>query len=203
MSGLRERKKDRTRDQLARAAIVLFIERGYEATTVEEIAARVEVSPRTFFRYYPAKEDVILDLLHAGVVDLTEGLRHRPADEQLSVALRAATHQWAERAAEHADELLLLVRVTQAAPVLRTRLDQAKRDNLEQLERVVAERLGAATDGDPRPGLVVALLGCVIGSAIERWSADGGTRRLTEYVDTGLDMLESGIPCAPRGRARR
>jgi AcrR family transcriptional regulator len=195
MSGLRERKKDRTREQLARAAIALFIERGYEATTVEDIAAQVEVSPRTFFRYFPAKEDVVIDLLQAGVLDLTEELRHRPADETLPVALRAATHQWAEQAAGRSGEMLQLMRVTQAAPVLRTRLEQAKRDHFEQLEGIVAARLQADPARDPRPRLVVALLGCVISSAIERWSEDGGEQDLVRYVDTGLDMLESGVPC--------
>src|SRR5918994_275367 len=58
--GLRERKKQRTRQALRQAAVRLFLERGFEATTIADIAAAAEVAPRTFFSYYPTKEDVVL-----------------------------------------------------------------------------------------------------------------------------------------------
>src|SRR5579875_1799092 len=73
------RRKERTRRELAEAATRLFLERGYDATTVEEIAAAVEISPRTFFRYFPAKGDIVTALARMSLEDLVEVLRERPA----------------------------------------------------------------------------------------------------------------------------
>ena len=65
--GLRERKKRRTRQALRQAAVRLFLERGFEATTIADITAAADVAPRTFFSYYPTKEDVVLDDRFQGV----------------------------------------------------------------------------------------------------------------------------------------
>src|SRR6476646_1972874 len=115
---LRERKKQQTREGLASAAVELFIERGFDATTVEDIAAAADVSPRTFFRYYPTKEDV--------VVDLVERLAARPADEPLGRALREAARGWADLSPEESARLLMLSRVLHASPCLQPRLDQQR-----------------------------------------------------------------------------
>src|SRR3954465_3748234 len=87
--GLRERKKERTRDQLAAAACELFIEHGYDGTTVEDMAAEVEASPRTFFRYSPHKCAVAVEILRTAGLDLVETFNARPATESLTVSLRA------------------------------------------------------------------------------------------------------------------
>jgi AcrR family transcriptional regulator len=76
---LRERKKARTRDRLVAEAIRLFVERGYEETSVEEIAAAADVSPRTFFRYFPTKADVALADLPLRLQALREALTDTPA----------------------------------------------------------------------------------------------------------------------------
>src|ERR1035438_9725222 len=89
--GLRERKKARTRASLREHALRLFREQGYQATTVEQIAAAAEVSPSTFFRYFPTKEDVVLqDDLD---VRMLEALERQPADLGPVAALRAATRE--------------------------------------------------------------------------------------------------------------
>src|SRR6184192_2770214 len=89
--GLRERKKAKTRAAIQQHALRLFTEQGYDATTVEQIAAAAEVSPSTFFRYYPTKEDVVLydeydPIFYQKVLD-------RPADEPPMVALHAAMRE--------------------------------------------------------------------------------------------------------------
>src|SRR6202034_2482946 len=86
--GLRERKKARTRAAIRQQALRLFRERGYSATTVEQIAAAAEVSPATFFRYFPTKEDVVLQ----DDMDLVtlEALEAQPAGLGPIAAMRSA-----------------------------------------------------------------------------------------------------------------
>ena len=192
--GLRERKKERTRDELAAAAISLFTAQGYDHTTVEDIAAAADVSPRTFFRYYPTKEDVVLSLLQAGAVDLQGELAGRPAGEPLAQALRAATRSWARLGDQRAHNLLQLMRVIAAAPSLRARLDDERRRKLAELAELIARRIGADPGRDPRPALIARLTGQVVVDAMERWSADGGVHELADYLDTGFDLLADGLP---------
>src|SRR5256714_941819 len=91
ISGLRERKKQRTRDALVDAAFALFRRKGFEATTIDEIADAVDVSPRTFFRYFESKEDVALTLLDLQFSTIYEEFAARPAHEPVLTALRHAT----------------------------------------------------------------------------------------------------------------
>src|SRR5580693_4380332 len=91
--GLAERKKARTRRQLAEAAAELFYERGYAATTIDDIAAAVDLSPRTFFRYFPTKEDLVVALGATSLDLFLDALRNRPLEESLQVAVREAVRQ--------------------------------------------------------------------------------------------------------------
>lgn len=202
---LRESKKQQTREGLAAAAIDLIIERGFDATTVEDIAASVQVSPRTFFRYYPTKEDVVVDLLRAGVVDLVQRLAARPADEPLPTALREAAMGWADLDEERATRLLKLSQVLSSSPCLQPRFDRQRQVGLKELEHEVATRLeahGSAGSGptavDCRPQLIVTLVSAVLSDAVARWSDDGGRQPLTGFVQEGFDLLVSGLPAVTR-----
>src|SRR5690348_3677843 len=86
--GLRERKKQRTRDALVRAALELFATHGYERTTVDDIAAAVDVSQRTFFRYFASKEEVAFFVPRLAESRVVEAVRGRPAGEAPLEALR-------------------------------------------------------------------------------------------------------------------
>src|SRR6476620_8257 len=88
--GLRERKKQRTRSALIDTALDLFLSRGYEATTIDEIVAAVDVSQRTFFRYFAGKEDVALSRLAEYDERFVAALAGRPAAETPVAALTAA-----------------------------------------------------------------------------------------------------------------
>src|ERR1041384_4302319 len=81
VEGLRERKKQRTRRTIASEALRLFAERGYEETTIADIAEAADVSPRTFFSYFPSKEDVVFAEIDERLAEVREGVARRPAGE--------------------------------------------------------------------------------------------------------------------------
>ena len=83
-TGLRERSKARRREAIVRAAMELFAERGYDATTVADIAAAAEVAPRTVAMYFPSKQDIAMSRFSEVVGTLTDALRHRGPDERVT-----------------------------------------------------------------------------------------------------------------------
>jgi AcrR family transcriptional regulator len=105
--GLRERKKQRTREQIIEAAMSLFAERGYHATTIAEIAEAAEVAPRTFFSYFPSKEAVVFHNVDHELDGLASALRDRLPGETAFDALRRWIDSMFDRWTDHEDEALL------------------------------------------------------------------------------------------------
>ena len=176
METLRERKKQRTRDALLRAAVELFTTRGYEATTVDDIAEAVEVSQRTFFRYFAGKEEAALALQELAVGRFVEAVRERPADEAPMQALRQAVlegwdtlHEVIE-AVVPVELYLRMYRVIESTPVLLAAHLRRNEETEDTIARVLAEREGLDVDADPRPRLAVALFGGVMRVTERRWS---------------------------------
>ncbi|MDT7591250.1 MAG: hypothetical protein QOH45_781, partial [Pseudonocardiales bacterium] len=87
--GLRERKQERQRAELVAVGIQLFAQRGFDATTVDEVAEAAGVSRRTLFRYFGTKGDIVMDWARGTTAMLTEALRRRPLDEHPMVSLHA------------------------------------------------------------------------------------------------------------------
>src|SRR6266852_4291227 len=142
--GLRERKKLKTKEAIQREALRLFQEQGYEATTIEEIAAAAEISPSTFFNYFPTKEDVVLFDAYDPVA--IRMFLERPKDEPLNVGLREVLKNLA--AVFERDERMILARgrLFLEVPELRARLwDEAERTQLLILD-LLAERTGRRRD---------------------------------------------------------
>jgi AcrR family transcriptional regulator len=188
--GLRERKKARTRESIRDHAFRLFREQGYGATTVEQIAEAAEVSPSTFFRYFPNKEDVAL----ADDLDplLLESFRAQPPELSQVAAIRAAIRSVL---AETPPEVLERDRERQAVvfatPELRARTLDAAVAMVRMLAEVIAERTGRKPDDLE----VLALAGAVIGAAIAAFaaSADDPDAELFARVDETLRALETSI----------
>src|SRR5688572_15949138 len=100
-TGLRERKKQQTRQAIHRAAMKLFAERGFEATTIADIAAAADIAPRTFFSYFASKEEAVFPKFEPMYADFDRTLRERPPGTTALDALR----QWIAMAAEHFPDL--------------------------------------------------------------------------------------------------
>jgi AcrR family transcriptional regulator len=192
--GLRERKKARTRAAIREHALRLFRERGYSATTVEQIAEAAEVSPATFFRYFPTKEDVVLqdDL---DIVTLA-ALQAQPAGLSPIAAFRAAAA--AARQQLTPDDLSRFTettRLTLTVPEIRARaLDELIRTNTV-IATAIAMRAGRSADDCAVRNLAGAIIG-VIMAATMPWQADsdGDIGVMFDRIDAGLAHLEAGLP---------
>ncbi len=189
--GLRERKKARTRALIQEHALRLFREQGYAETTVEQIAEAAEVSPSTFFRYFPTKEDVVLYDPFDPV--LIEAFRAQPAEMSPIAAIRAAMRavlgtalgEWVAQQQERADLIL-------SVPELRRRMLDEFVTTMEPFAEAVGERAG-------RPGSdfeVRNLVGAVVGVGLVAWLS-GAAEPNGDYLalmDAAMAHLEAGLP---------
>jgi AcrR family transcriptional regulator len=151
--GLRERKKRKTRDTITKVALDLFADRGYEQTTIAEIAEAAEVSPRTIFAYFPSKEDILFCDLPATQERLAEALRERPAGATTLDVLR----EFIAGSLAPDRNRLLRKRVVATNETLR-RNERARFAPFERLiVEAIAEDLHAGPD-DIRPQIVGAAL---------------------------------------------
>jgi AcrR family transcriptional regulator len=170
--GLRERKKIQTRLALARAAMSLFEERGYDATTVDDIAAAANVSRRTFFRYFPSKEDVFIVDPGGKLEALHVALAHGPADEPTIAALRRGVTALVSTYFEP-DLVRAEARVAYREPAVAAAALAYQVRWEESLAREVAVDLGVDVDRDPRPRIVAHTTVAVLRAGVAAWLQDG------------------------------
>ncbi|MFF8415924.1 TetR/AcrR family transcriptional regulator [Streptomyces sp. NPDC015680] len=189
--GLRERKKLRTRIAIRQAAYRLIAEQGYEATTVEQIAAAAEVSPSTVFRYFPAKEDIVLTDEYDGV--LATALRGRPAGEPPLESLRHVLAEvLAEFLATGEQELRQRTRLMVEVPAVRARTAGSMSDTAGAL----ADALAARTGREPGDLAVRVFVAAVLGTLREVtlcWGEQGQEGDLVAMTGRALDILEGGL----------
>ncbi|MBW5482377.1 TetR/AcrR family transcriptional regulator [Streptomyces bambusae] len=194
-AGLRERKKRRTRDALLRAALVLFVSQGYEQTTVDEITEAVDVSQRTFFRYFANKEEAAFAVQDLVEQHFVAALRARPAAEGPLLAMRnAVLCSWAtvgEAIAEMVpvDLYMRTYQLIESTPALLAVHLRRSTELEEKIARLIAEREGLDVEADPRPRVAVAAFSGVMRVTGRLWGQGEDTsveaiRRLTErYLD--------------------
>ncbi|MEU9139628.1 TetR family transcriptional regulator [Streptomyces sp. NPDC048404] len=208
--GLRERKKQRTRDALLRAALELFTTQGYERTTVDEITEAVDVSQRTFFRYFAGKEDAALFLQRLSEAHFIDAVRERPLHEAPLEALRRAVLESWDTIGEAIEEVVPIelhmrtYQLIESTPALLAVHLRRSEEIEEEIARLIAEREGLDVDTDPRPRIAVAVFGGVMRVTGRLWGAGEDTsvqaiRELTAaYLDhVGPALAEKWGP-APR-----
>jgi AcrR family transcriptional regulator len=190
-SSLRERKKAKTRAAIQQQALRLFHEQGYAATTVEQIAAAVEVSPSTFFRYFPTKEDVVLyDDLDPLFFAAFEA---QPPELTPIQAMRGALHLvFAGLSGEEMEQQQVRTELILEVPELRMRMLDQFANLVDLLAELVGKRVGRSAN-DFR---VRAFSGALMGTLLAPILADlQGT--LSDYIaqmEDSLDFLEAGLP---------
>jgi AcrR family transcriptional regulator len=196
-SGLRERKKLATRAALHEAALRLVAERGLDRVSVEDIAARADVSPRTFFNYFPTKDDAVVGLDPALPQELRDAFTGRPTSESPVEAIRAVHRDRAAEMAENPELWPLRMQVIDAHPALVHRLIAGFGESERLLAEAVAERTGTRVGVDTYPTLLASVQACVMRTALQRWLATDFTGSLPTLVDEGWELLATGLPAPP------
>lgn len=192
--GRRERKKRQTRHALEDAAWRLFLRKGFDATTVDDITEAVDVSQRTFFRHFPSKEAVLFADLEDQLERVAEAFERRPADEPLVTAVRGAILSLADDFTARREQHLLRARVGANTPAVATYQRTVVQSAFEEaIASAVAQRLGVDPETDLRPNLVAGAASAAMGAAYTAWMARGGEGEFTDLVDEAFDTLASEV----------
>lgn len=197
--GRRERKKLELRQALIDSAYELFEKLGFDETRIEDITDKVDVSTRTFFRYFASKEDVVLDYAAVEQQEIITALAARPAQEPIVTALRHAAVEVTRGCEEgfygvDGDRFRTLRSLIRTHPLIQARrLEQAKLGK-EELVTVIAQRMNVDQRQDLRPHVIAEVLEFVSSAAFDVWQSfpAGGTPYSTALDDV-FQLVESGL----------
>jgi AcrR family transcriptional regulator len=196
-TGLRERKKRATRVALSDAAMRLTVQRGFDHVTIDDIAAEVEVSARTFSNYFPCKEAAVL----ASATDMTRRMtaefERRPDGEALWSSLRAAVVSAMTHPDEPERSWVAQLQVISRTPALLAYQLSTMVSAEALIADEVARRTGTAADRDIYPRLVSATVSAIARSATAQWLAAGSTVRLDNVINDAFDHVAGGLPVPP------
>jgi AcrR family transcriptional regulator len=189
--GLRERKKQRTRERIVEAAFELFAKRGFDGTTIADIAEVAEIAPRTFFSYFPSKDDVVFYDFEETHATIASWLQDREPGTNTIDALRAGIATGIEEVGPRdMEEKRLRKRLMRENESLAAHSDYLKGKLADLVGESVAEDLGDAPT-DVRPRLVAAAFAAVIGLIEDM--ADDELAHSTETIDSLLAFLRGGL----------
>lgn len=191
--GRRERKKLETRRALRAAALRLAVEKGPEQLTIEEIADAADVSVRTFFNYFPGKDEAIVGWDEESRAVMAQRLLDRPAEEPPLLAMRNFVHQMLEHAEEWADQRATLHRLVHDHPVLLPTFLGAYHELERMLLGAMVTRLGLVPGESFYPVLVVSVGVQAMRLALSWWEEHGRTTPLPRLVDEAFDTLQRGL----------
>jgi len=200
----RDRKKVRTRNELMQAAVRLFAIQGYENTSIREITDAVDVSPRTFFRYFTSKDDALFPSVdHEPYL---ARVRDQPASVGAVDAVRDAYLSLLPLPPKVAERTLLFKRALAEAPALHGRNLMVQQNFRDQLAQALADRQGFDRP-DERLVVAASMAQLALRLAFDHWAAEGGRPGLgeliTEYFALVHAVAGSGSPEPPSGSTRR
>jgi AcrR family transcriptional regulator len=201
--GRRQRRRNRTRNALMQAALRLFAERGYDATTIEDITDAADVAPRTFFHYFASKDEVLFggqdDRREALIQRFGEEVERQPVEVALQNALLTIVDAFED------DPGFFLKRAqlyTQWHP-LRSAVLRVNEAMVDGLTEVLAKQLGVDPRTELAPRLIATLANGAMRCAIDTWVASGGKADLRALTVRALHVVEPAITAAlSSGRPR-
>jgi AcrR family transcriptional regulator len=193
MAGLRERKKEQTRLRIAAVALRLFGERGFDAVTVNEIAAAADVSKATLFTYFPSKEALVLQ--GVGDDDLAGIVARRETGQSPLQALRAHYRAFAEEPVPDLGDVVTRMQMIFASPALSGAANALLYQQRQALTQVLAQEYGAQV-----AALMAAQIAATVLTLQESFFhqlAAGRQPELAGDVELAFDLLEHGHPKGP------
>ncbi|MDH0618728.1 TetR family transcriptional regulator [Pseudomonas fulva] len=196
--GRRERKKLMLRDALISAAYELFAVKGFDETRVEDITEQVDVSTRTFFRYFACKEDVVLDYQAAEHEDFMAALSRRPASEPALTALHHAAVE-VVRSCEcgsygfDADRFMTLQELLRSHPLVRAKNLQNGVERRDSIIQLIAQRMGTDPAEDIRPNVLAWVLDYAHIAAHDLWKKKASSERYSDVLDEIFIVIEQGL----------
>src|SRR5215470_880274 len=194
--GLRERKKARTRAAIREHALRLFREQGYQRIIVEQIAAAAEVSPSTFFRYFPTKEDLVLQ--DDMDIRMVEAFERQPAGLGAIAAIRGAIREVISSYNEaYLDVIWEATTLTMTVPEVRARAMDEFGRTIAVISGALAKRAGRPADDLAVRTVAGAIIGVIMSITMpwEGWSSDRQVIvDMFERIDQALGLLEDGLP---------
>ena len=200
--GLGERKKARTRETIIDAALNLFEQKGYDATTVEDIAEAADVSPRTFFRYFESKLALIMARTTAKHDDIGPAIVARPPEESVVEAVRQVMSD--ELRERMGDPLVMReFQVMLTTPSLRNLARDHFEDEEAGMVAAIAERLGLPAD-DLAAHVISGMVSSAMWTTVNQWTATGADAdSLLPMINRALDLVAEGVDTAAASVARQ
>ncbi|MCM3920553.1 TetR/AcrR family transcriptional regulator [Frankia sp. AiPs1] len=207
--GLRERTRQAVRREIAETANALFVERGFDVTTIDDIAAAVGMSQRSVFRYFATKEEIVLGKFDLVVDDMLTTLRARPADEDVWTSLHHVFDVLVSLAEAPGYEALVepIHRMVFDTPALLAGYLQRLQHMQDVVVTTLHERAGAvgtpygAADPTPR-ALTAAAFGCLV-AAQHSWLASGTKGSFAAAIDRAMATISPRVPIRSPDRDAR
>lgn len=189
---LTERHKERTRRELAAAAARLFLERGYAATTVQAIAEAADVSARTFFRYFPSKDEIVTAIVGTGTDDLVHHLGTHPEHVVLRDALRGALGAVADLVARDPDTSRAFRQMVRSTPALQGRWLEEQRWNRQRVAQALEPWFPGPVAAQARI-LAAGVAQLALDTALDLWTDDPRASDLGSHLEASLTLLDGPL----------
>lgn len=185
--GLRERKRIKLRGAIQAEALRLFEAQGYEQTTVEQIAEAAETSTTTFYRYFPTKEDVVLDDDYDSLIQQVAD--SRPRGESPDATIRAVISAVVAASETDEDHIRARLRFIATVPAVDARYAAEERKTIDLLARVLADRTDRPAD-DYQIELTAAALVAILFTATRRWATQDEPSSLATLIDQAMTVID-------------